>query len=155
MAERPPDEIPGVAEPGDDRTDLAVERQADVDEVRVRRQRLAPQRTDALLEHAPAVGRLGDAFLEQLRVRDHDPPTGNPLVKPAATFAAPWLINSRSASQRSRSCAAYVRAMAAGSANPTSASTTPGPSNAGRSRHGRSHVIGGRPAAVEPTTGAA
>ncbi len=78
-------------------------------------------------------------------VRAKDPPTGKAPERPAARLATPWLTSSRLASQRSRSVAANVRLIAAGSANPTSATTKAGTRRARVSPHGRSIEKGGSP----------
>ena len=48
-----------------------------------------------------------------------EPPTGNELETADAIFATPWLMNSLLGFQFDPSCFEKVRAIAAGSANPT------------------------------------
>src|SRR5688500_8313769 len=88
-----------------------------------------------------------------IALRENDPPTGKPEENAAAMFAVPWLTNSRSGFQRERSMAAYVRAIAAGSANPTNAMMRPGMRSSKLEAQGRSVVIGGIPAGMPPTFG--
>ena len=84
--------------------------------------------------------------------RDSDPPVGYPLAKPAARLASPWPTSSRFGSQRCRSSAANRRAMATGSAKPTTAMTAPGTSSWGSADHTRSRLTGGRPVGMSPTS---
>ena len=87
-----------------------------------------------------------------ISVREKEPPTGNAPESAAAMLATPWLTNSRSAFQMLRVCTAIARAMAAGSANPTSAMTRPGNMRCGISDHGKSNDGIGQAVGMAPTT---
>ncbi len=84
-------------------------------------------------------------------LRENEPPIGKPPVSPAATLAAPWETNSRSALQGILSLAAKLRAIDAGSAKPTTAMMAPGTSNERASPHGRPSDTGGTPTSISPT----
>ena len=85
-------------------------------------------------------------------LREKIPPAGKPPNRPLATLATPWLTNSRSASHRDRVCWAYVRAIAAGSAKPTSAMTIAGTARVGSSPQGSASTGTGSDPGIAPTT---
>ena len=94
-------------------------------------------------------------------LRENEPPTGMPPQSPAATLAAPWETNSRSASHASRSWPAKLRAIEAGSAKPTTAMIAAGIEQrrarrptAGRARAAARRRRSRRPAAVVAGQGA-
>src|SRR5262249_60702737 len=84
-------------------------------------------------------------------LRENEPPTGKPPENAAATLATPCAAHSRFGSQRVRSRAAYVRAIDAISAKPTTAMIAPGSNSDGRSPHGSSTENGGAPSGTGPT----
>ncbi len=98
----------------------------------------------------PPVQRLCAPASLATELRANDPPTGNPPENAAAMLATPWLRNSRFGSHGSRSWAAKVRAMAAGSAKPTRAMTMPGTSSSESELHGKLADSGGNPSGMLP-----
>ena len=84
-------------------------------------------------------------------LRENEPPTGKAPETAEARLATPWLTISRLAFHGSRSAAAKVRAMAAGSAKPTSAMTAAGSSRLGAFDHGKSRLKGMNPPSRSPT----
>ncbi len=85
-------------------------------------------------------------------LRENDPPTGNAPEMPEARLATPWLTSSRLASHGMRSAVAKVRAIEAGSANPTRAITMPGTISDPASPYGRPRSMLMKPPGRSPIT---